>query len=156
MAEYRGLRAGFTGTQNGMTVKQYGTFAKLINRLKPTEFHHGDCIGSDETATFMVWRFRCTENTIIVGHPPDKNNKRAFSFADVWMEPKPYLERNTDIVSDTDYLIATPGGFEEELRSGTWSTIRRARKQNKRQFIIYPDGKVTIWENGHEETYSLD
>ncbi|MBA3354736.1 MAG: hypothetical protein H0U18_02115 [Pyrinomonadaceae bacterium] len=31
----------------------------------------------------------------------------------------------------------------EQLRSGTWSTIRKARKARKQVTIVWPDGKVT-------------
>lgn len=42
---------------------------------------------------------------------------------------KPYLERNKDIANEgIDGLIAAPSGWVEELRSGTWATVRYARK----------------------------
>jgi len=55
------------------------------------------------------------------------------------------LERNSDIVADSDLLLATPRFYEEELRSGTWATVRRARKANKPLIIVWPNGKVD-WE----------
>ena len=57
--------------------------------------------------------------------------------------PRPYLSRNKDIVRETDMLIATPAEAEEQRRSGTWSTIRFARKLGKPVFVIWPDGTVT-------------
>ena len=44
--------------------------------------------------------------------------------------PKPYLDRNRDIVDACEVLLATPDG-PERLRSGTWSTVRYARKIGK-------------------------
>jgi hypothetical protein len=50
------------------------------------------------------------------------------------------LERNTEIVKACDVLIATPKEQDEVLRSGTWATIRRARKYDKKLAVIFPDG----------------
>jgi outer membrane protein insertion porin family len=52
------------------------------------------------------------------------------------------LDRNRAIVDSCDVLIACPKGPEEQ-RSGTWATVRYARKQKKRIVIIWPDGEVT-------------
>ena len=49
-----------------------------------------------------------------------------------------------EIVDESDFLIGTPKGFCEELRSGTWSTIRYARKKGMEITIVYPDGSVKI------------
>lgn len=78
----------------------------------------------------------------VVIHPPKDESKRAFSIADEVRGAKPYLQRNKDIVDETDVLIATPKGNEEELRSGVWATIRYARKQKKKIVIIFPDGSI--------------
>ena len=39
-------------------------------------------------------------------------------------------------------MIAAPSEAEEQRRSGTWSTVRFARKQGKPVFVISPDGTV--------------
>jgi predicted Rossmann fold nucleotide-binding protein DprA/Smf involved in DNA uptake len=39
-----------------------------------------------------------------------------------------YMARNDRLVSHADTLIAFPAIATEQLRSGTWATIRRARK----------------------------
>ena len=137
-------RIGFTGTQVGMTFDQKITLVSILRRLKPSEFHHGDCIGSDEEAHELVrtlnnsWGLRC----LIVIHPPDDDSKRALCAGDETREPKPYLERNHDIVADVDLLIATPKSDAEQLRSGTWATVRHARKQSRMTCIILPNGDV--------------
>ena len=56
---------------------------------------------------------------------------------------KPPLDRNRDIVDACDVLIATPKDFVEELRSGTWATVRYARKQRKPLVIVWPNGETT-------------
>lgn len=47
---------GFTGTREGMTQAQKDVFASLVARIEPDEFHHGDCVGSDEAAAELVHR----------------------------------------------------------------------------------------------------
>lgn len=57
-------------------------------------------------------------------------------------DPLPPLERNHRIVDACDVLIACPKDAQEQLRSGTWATVRYARKQGKRVIVITPDGTV--------------
>lgn len=57
-------------------------------------------------------------------------------------EPKEYIKRDKDIVDTSDILIATPRFMYEELRSGTWATVRYAEKKNKPIVIIWPNGDV--------------
>ena len=128
--------AGFTGTRNGMTKLQKVSFKKL-SCVTISELHLGDCIGSDADAYHLF-------NGKKIGHPPTDNIKRAFLKYDEERESKPYLERNRDIVNETDTLIATPDG-KEIKRSGTWATIRYARKKNKEIIIIEPNGTFTFY-----------
>jgi hypothetical protein len=39
-------------------------------------------------------------------------------------------------------LIATPSTDDEQLRSGTWATVRYARKAKKRIKLIFPNEKI--------------
>lgn len=144
------MKIGFTGTQNGMTEKQKMKFARLILDLYPSEFHHGDCVGADAEAHRIVRFFDfhhqkppCQLRIII--HPPINDSKRAFCGGEALL-PKDYLSRNHDIVDSTDLLIACPKGSKEETRSGTWATVRYARKKMKKIWIIYPDKRVEFSE----------
>jgi hypothetical protein len=127
---------GFTGTQRGMTPEQKNEFKSLIEAINPVEFHHGDCIGADEQAHYIV-----ADTVDVVIHPPIDPKKRAFCQGTTLTE-KPFLKRNHDIVDAASVLIAAPGETNEVLRSGTWATIRYAHKTNTRTIIIYPDGSV--------------
>ena len=72
-------------------------------------------------------------------HPPNIKDKRAFCNDYRFSFPeKPYLERNHDIVDNSDVLIATPKESVEQIRSGTWATIRYAKKLNKPIMIMEP------------------
>ena len=140
-------KIGFAGTQHGMTFRQYESFAKLMDILSclATEYHHGDCKGSDDEFHHWVLLYDNRPNIKIVIHPPENSYKRAFCTFSGNLEvrpEKPYLERNHDIVDETDLMIATPREYAETIRSGTWATIRYCRKQKKTIYIIYPDGEI--------------
>ena len=131
------MKVGFTGTQKGMTVRQLSKLDGMLRALSAPgpidEFHHGDCIGADEQFHQAV---NDPERTII--HPPEDNKKRAWCFSNHTLKPKPYIPRNHDIVNATDVLIATPKTSYEEMRSGTWATVRYALSKGKKVIMIYP------------------
>jgi hypothetical protein len=132
--------AGFTGTQRGMSVRQKRRFVKHIVAMNPTEFHHGDCIGADEDAHYLVQK-HLPECRIII-HPPIHESKRAFCKGAAIIHPaKDYLVRNRDIVHASTRMFVTPGEMVEELRSGTWSTYRYAKKLHKPIKLILPRKK---------------
>lgn len=131
---------GFTGTRKGMTDGQKTTFSKLLNELKPTHFVHGDCIGADADAHDAAIKAGVSVRI----RPSTLTKQRAYVEGyDVEFPPKPPLERNKDIVNDANIMVACPSGYEEELRSGTWSTIRYSRRLNKPLIIVWPDGSKT-------------
>ena len=131
---------GFTGTQRGMTEHQKRELRQWLNILKnhgKTHFHHGDCVGADIEASTIASELGFK----IVLHPPENQSKRAFcSNAVEVMQAKPYLERNHDIVDAVEEMIACPGEPNEVLRSGTWATIRYARRSRAKLLIIRPEG----------------
>jgi len=138
-------KVGFTGTQKGMTDSQKLIFDAVIIELDSigfAEFHHGDCVGADKDAHDSVLALAKYLDSPVktVLHPPKKKAKRAFCSADESRKPLSYLARNQEIVNSVDIIVATPAEKKEIVRSGTWATIRRARKQDKPVLIINPDG----------------
>lgn len=143
------IKIGFTGTQEGMTVKQLRGVGQvllchLLVEYLPVNFHHGDCIGADAQAHTLaraLW-FR------VFIHPPTDESKRAFCKANPERiaPSKPYLDRNKDIVAETDVLIATPSQQVGEVirGSGTWYTVRYARKLGRQIYIVRPDGRIIL------------
>ena len=132
---------GFTGTQRGMTDAQKGAFtAVLISWWVRCVFHLGDCIGADTDAYLIA---RCRGHRLI-GHPPLIASKRSFLEYDEERPQLGYMARNQVIVDESQIMIATPGEFEEQLRSGTWSTVRRARKAGRPLLLIWPDGTTSV------------
>ncbi len=137
------MKIGFTGTQRGMSEAQRISFEaglRLMFEGLSDEFHHGDCIGADAQAHTIAEKI----GFIMVLHPPIDPKKQAHCEGDFSRKPKPYIERNHDIVDETELLIATPGEPTEQLRSGTWATIRYARKLRRRLVIIGPEGNPII------------
>lgn len=134
---------GFTGTQRGMTERQRATVLYLFNELQLAVLHHGDCVGADAQAHKLA----IVLNARIVLHPPNDDKLRAFcGQANGVHPPKPYLARNRDIVREAhDGLVAAPKGASEEPRSGTWATVRYARKACRKIWIVLPDG--TFYED---------
>lgn len=133
------LEIGFIGTQVGMTWEQMCAVFDILSRNHGW-LHHGDCVGADHMAHGVAREAGWS----VTLHPPTEDRKRAFCVGDRAWFAKPYLERNRDIVDATIGLIATPAGFQEELRSGTWSTVRYARKKGRPIKIVMPDGSVMV------------
>jgi len=134
------MKIGFTGTQNGMTVEQRDAFVDVVGVLGPCEFHHGDCVGADADAAIVV--LKEFHGCKVVCHPPNVASKRARVGGHVVLVEKPYLDRNRDIVDACDVLVACPKGDAEEVRSGTWYTIRYARRSGRLLRIVFPSGVV--------------
>ena len=133
------LNIGFTGTKRGMTAFQKDWLKTALDAYsaEPGErwFLHGDCEGADVEAAniammlgFKIWTF-----------PPINEKFRAhFSCSDRKEEPAPYLVRDHAIVDNCDLLFAASCEEYELIRSGTWATIRYAKKLDKHVAICYP------------------
>ena len=129
------MRIGFTGSRNGITNEQRESIIQFLDKNKDTEFeaHHGDCIGADTDFHNICSKY---EKCKIYIHLPNINTMRSYCKSDNIFQPKPYITRNHDIVDSCDVLLACPSEKTEQLRSGTWATIRYARKINK-PVLIY-------------------
>lgn len=132
-------KVGFTGTQRGLTRAQRRAIGLRFELEQPDEVHHGDCIGADSEVHDLAELV----HAYIVVHPPRDPKKRAFRVGAEMRDALPYHERNEAIVRECDVLYAAPGGTKELVRSGTWSTIRKARKAGKPVMMFWPDGS---WE----------
>lgn len=134
---------GFTGTREGMTVNQRSQIWSWLGRQYVTEFHHGCCVGADTQCADLVLDTQA--HSLMVGHPSTLSghySRLAAGICNSLLPARPPLERNRDIVDTCDVLLACPKG-PEEVRSGTWATIRYARKCGKRIVIVWPNGEVT-------------
>ena len=136
LVEHEPMNWGYTGTRQGMTARQKYAFDQLIT---PGDLlHHGACVGSDEEAAFLA---ASIEDVTVIAHPCNLikfQSYKAVKLSDVVHGEKAPLERNQDIVNSCRVLIAAPRTLTEELRSGTWATIRYARKINRPVIILEP------------------
>ena len=144
------MKVGSTGTQYGITQEQREKFKELILKLNSEdnieEFHDGNCKGSDLQTRGIV--LQVLENVTFHIHPSTLNsfvkpytNRKTLQIIGIHPVKKP-LVRNRDIVDCIDVLIGCPYQKNEIVRSGTWATIRYAKKQNKKTYIIKPNGEI--------------
>lgn len=134
-------KIGFTGTQDGMTEIQKERFFAIYswylrNFLDDLEFHQGQCIGADQEALEIV---QSLGGVWTVSHPPTETRRQHNILCDEIREPKWFLDRDHDIVDEVNVLLAAPRSRKEELRSGTWATVRYARKVLRPLEMVWPD-----------------
>lgn len=143
---------GVSGTRNGMTVEQKKIFFSLLIATTSERdiLRHGDCIGVDKEAHNIAKYLK--RNVII--HPPAIDKYRAFCETDEGdeiLEPKQYLDRNWDIIKSSEIIFIIPKEFQEQYEgSGTWASFRYAKKLNKKNYIIFPDGSYSYGEGDSE------
>lgn len=149
---------GFTGTRKGLTAEQRSTLEERLRGWGSwiVEWHDGAAVGADSQARMLFHRLRpdCFPKARIHSHPAATGVEitgegtfeqgRLALPADVVHPSKLPLVRNRDIVRASQRLIACPGGLQEELRSGTWMTVRYARKLGKTIVYIWPTGAQTM------------
>lgn len=132
------MNVSFTGTRAGMTSEQHSEVAAWLEKFyfsPDDEFHYGAAIGADDEAAILADQIGFQ----VVAHPAEEGG--AVPIGHVLPE-RPALKRNPDIVDAGAVLLATPRLGCEERRSGTWATIRYARRIGKDVTIIWPSGIV--------------
>lgn len=133
----------FTGTRIGMIRGQALTISRLLKDLRPDAVHHGDCLGADAEFDAMA----AAQGIRRVAHPCHLRGRlektyRAFCPCDIVHRPLAPLARNREIVTRCHTLIAAPAQTAEQLRSGTWATVRYAWEAGLCILIVNPDGTV--------------
>jgi hypothetical protein len=149
-----GKKVGFTGTHKGAAPLQLAEAKAKLITLKEDgfdEFHHGACIGADEQVAKIAKElgFR------VVGHPGLAHDPKNLKYRSDWTgndevrDAKPFIARDRDIVDETHVMLATPLTHTEQVRSGTWTTIRyaksRGRIEGETLFVIKPQFMPPAW-----------
>lgn len=137
---------GFTGTREGGTVEQMLAARAFLRGIRPAVFVHGGSGNSDHFAHMEVraamqiaghgeiWVFPAIEGRLIA-------SAEKVPFHGFIAEPYPALERNAIIAGLSDGLLAVPA-TDEEGRSGTWATVRYARKRGVPIYIVKRNGEI--------------
>jgi hypothetical protein len=140
------MKIGVTGTRKTLLNDQRNWLLYFITdlgkRVHIDELHHGDCVGADGYAHILAMELGLK----VIVHPPLDPQYRAFCNGPntTIMKERDFLRRDRDIVSAVDIIAALPEGPEGlHKRSGTWYTIRYARKHNVPVALYAPwDGIV--------------
>ena len=154
------MRYSVTGTSNLSRIGTYGftvIYDVLMDLSDPTEFTTGGAVGIDSWACAIALKiFGGTLHRLVIPAAP-YNEETVAQFIEKgpnlggriieFMPRVPgkranyhYMARNDRLVEYADVLLAFPLTEEEEVRSGTWATVRRARKVGI-PVEIYPVGK---------------
>lgn len=136
---------GFTGTRQGISPIQKQNLESILDNILPEIVIHGGCIGADEEFHRICLEYRLGESLylpypFIMIYPSYLKDQQGVcpnpTFLAIEQDP---LIRNQAIVHQSDILIAAPKYETEELRSGTWATIRYARKMGVPVVILPRD-----------------
>lgn len=144
------LIIGISGSRSGLSTDARRVFNDYLDKNKVIGVRSGDCIGVDAA----VHKIAKERGIVSIIHPPNKKVCRAFCDGDIILRERAYLDRNHDIVNNSQLLVAFPHDKTEQQRSGTWATIRYARKQKKPIVIIHRDGTVSKETNSGKKKYS--
>ena len=134
--EHIGVTATRAGLSEAQARKARWALEQLRDRHGATTLHHGDCVGGDadvaEVARELGYR--------LVSHPCDLDAYRAFVPSDEELPERDPIERNHDIVDASGYLLGFSPADHEIRRSGTWQTIRYARRLGRPRWVVGPSG----------------
>lgn len=137
-----------TGTRHAhkLTTQQKQNFSDYLRQLLLdgyTHLQHGDALGADVFAHHQA----ALLGLQVIIHPPVEPKFRAFCHSEDIRIPESYKVRNQNMVESCSLVLALPANNTERLRSGTWMTVRMARKQGLPIVIFYPDGRVSDSNN---------
>jgi len=145
------VRVSFTGTRRGMSLEQIDGVRFILGNRTVSVASHGVCSGADIQFHKAVREIfgrtayiACFPSTAKTAAPiPDD--------ADFVADRKPPLDRNKDILlAGPDLLIATPATDHEVVRSGTWTTIRLAKKLRMPILQVMLGGGITYLGEARE------
>lgn len=125
-ATFRPLRVGFTGSRGPVDLVAREWLSMTLTKLQKvgSELLHGSAVGADDCARTIARRV----GFVTIAYPSTLRNYLAVGHDDVTRPPRAPLDRNHTIVDLCDVLVAVPDQ-PEHLRSGTWATVRYARRR---------------------------
>lgn len=149
---------GFIGEERGMTDGQRETTRHLLKVLHGNNYgiaRHGMAEGAVDEFHVMARQ----QGYYITGHPGCDTNGEVASkthlVCDETQDPKPFRERNKDIIFASDSIIAVPHTAIEPPRTATWAAVREALRQGKQMWVVLPSGNVQF-HPGRGKEYDYD
>jgi hypothetical protein len=140
------ITIAFTGTRRGLSPAQIAALRVVLAepRFAGATLHNGCAEGADEACLELA---DILDGVLVLWPCNAARRLWAFGFVDgrdYWsIQPTlPPLERNRRMVAAASVVVACPDG-PERLRSGTWSTVREARRMGRTVVICWPDGSAT-------------
>jgi hypothetical protein len=150
---------GFTGTRKGMTAIQMSAVMECLDKLPGAlEVHHGCCVGADAELVRYLSELNKGERAgqiKIIGHPSTVRgmvDEESVELSHELTMPGAPLDRNKRIVLSSSFLLACPDTDEEQLRSGTWMTVRYAARIARPVRVVGPTGAVRPYRAGMDGT----
>lgn len=155
VSDYYQEEWGFTGTRKGMTSFQKAITRRVMLIGRPLVVRHGGAWGADEEF-HAVWALDLRRRGLADVWPASQDRADLFKQENVHVQPvMPPLDRNVEIAKRSKFLLATPHYAEEELQSGTWHTIRTAKRLKVPTLIIWPKNRLTLLRAGSELPLTL-
>jgi hypothetical protein len=166
---FTGTRKGMSPVQMRLLARTLDTLGSDDNRNPSSlrrlsseiTVHHGACRGSDEQFHEYALRrgykicIHPTEERFIQARARTPDNPRGLNLMDPVsyrmsdpknsniiriLSPFPPMIRNDHILEHSDMLIAAPDfGTENRARSGSWATIRHAKKRQMMIRVLFPE-----------------
>ena len=144
---------GITASRHGLSDIQRRALTTFLHRARmagASRFHHGCCVGGDEIGAGIAYNLGYR----VIGHPPIKTELMTEAFSHELRKPKGYLERDRDIVHESDAMIGLPSRPEVRRGSGTWYTVHYAQKMSHARLVVASNGWVADYV-GVDEFYPV-
>jgi hypothetical protein len=126
-----------------MTEWQVRALRELLQLMQPDAFFHNGMIGATAQAHAIA---RGLDLQIVI-IPPKNTDLRAKLEGAIQIEtPEDFNDSLDHVIEDSHIVIFTPREEVEKLRSGTWRSIRQAKREGKSVYIIFPDGRLKVDE----------
>lgn len=106
------FNVGFTGTRRGMSRSQVSQLRTMLTALPVKAFHYGTHKTVSLFADAEAAQVAKAAGIPLIPYEAERGTE---------------VRRDERLVDAVDVLIATPDTDVERLRSGTWTTVRRAR-----------------------------
>ncbi len=127
---------GVTGTRK-IAPEQNIIVRKAIEELDDIDtLITGGAYGVDTQAAYAGYLYHRNCHRLIYIPKGKWHNPVTYEYGEVFPVAGGYMARNQAIADDCDILLAFPQTADEQWRSGTWATVRKARKANKEVIIL--------------------